>query len=70
MCLIQETKLEEVSQKLIECIGGPFQLEWVDQPAVGRAGGMLIVWKFGILKKTSCFTGDGFVGVCADRGPQ
>lgn len=26
--------------------------------------------EFGILKKTSWFAGDGFVGVCVDWGPQ
>lgn len=42
------------------------ELEWVERPANGMSGALLILWKTGVFKIKISFIGEIFVGICAD----
>lgn len=68
MCFIQETKMEVIEDGLIQSFGGATRLEEVYKASTGMSGGLLILWKSGLLKLIFSFMGEGFLGICVEWG--
>lgn len=60
---IQESKLEEVDQKVCSTLWEGEDFDWVAKNAVGRSGGLLMLWRKGSFSLSYEFQGDNFLGV-------
>ncbi|MCH87331.1 endonuclease/exonuclease/phosphatase family protein [Trifolium medium] len=65
---IQETKLEVISESLCHSLWGSNDCQWVFLPSEGRSGGILSIWSKSHNSLIFSFMGEGFVGVCLERG--
>lgn len=70
LCFIQETKMERVDDAFVQSLGGSFVVGWVSKLDPGMSGGILQMWKVGLLNAIFTFIGEGFVGICAEWGPN
>lgn len=59
---LRETKPESVDRKLCSKLWGDDEFEWVAKNSVGRAGGMIVLWKKGSFSLFLEFQGDNFLG--------
>lgn len=60
MCMIQETKSCDISRRSIGTIWSHSNFDWASKNAVGQSGGLLSVWKEGVLEVMFSFSGDNF----------
>jgi exonuclease III len=65
---LQETKLGSVEVATCRGLWGGDNVRWVCNPALGRSGGLLILWNGSKGKLVYSFQGQGFLGVCLDWG--
>jgi len=61
---IQETKIEEVTNRLCCLLWGCDECDWVLFPLEGNSGGILSLWKKSYASFNFAFSGEGYVGVC------
>lgn len=66
--VVQETKMEVISESLCVSLWGYRDCDWVYLPSVGRSGGILSMWRKSEEKFIFSFIWEGFVGVCLDWG--
>lgn len=60
---VQETRLSEDVEGIVRLIWTHDEFGFCHSPAHGRSGGLLCIWKKSVLKPSSAFAGDGFLGV-------
>lgn len=65
-CFIHETKYLFSLICWLLLLGGNNYVEWSANGAFGAAGGLVIMWKKGLLNLILNFKGEGFIGVNAD----
>ncbi|XP_058742067.1 uncharacterized protein LOC131614510 [Vicia villosa] len=65
MCFIQESKVTRVSEGLIKSTWGYVGCNWPAKEAEGRSGGIITIWKKGVIHPISSFRGKGLLGVNA-----
>ncbi|PNX56749.1 cytochrome p450, partial [Trifolium pratense] len=65
---IQETKLENVDEKLCVGLWGSQDCLWAVLPSEGSSGGILSIWRKSNSSLRFTFIGEGFVGVCIEWG--
>ncbi|XP_057429674.1 uncharacterized protein LOC130722842 [Lotus japonicus] len=63
MLLVQETKLQDVDNRLCTSIWGDANCEWRFIPASNRAGGILSIWRSGAFHPEEVHGGGGFLGL-------
>lgn len=61
---VQETKLEQIDERICELVWGRGDFGWHHLPASGNSGGLLSIWDSNIGSLNFTFTGNGFSGVC------
>ncbi|GLT62037.1 hypothetical protein SLA2020_347040 [Shorea laevis] len=67
---LQETKLEVVDNGLCRLLWVSDKFEWAMKESVGAAGGLLCLWDKLKFVKDRVFTGDGYIGISGDWGPE
>ncbi|GLT56373.1 hypothetical protein SLA2020_294170 [Shorea laevis] len=67
---LQETKLEMVEGNLCKMLWFSDEFDWVMKESVGASEGLLCIWNRLAFVKQGEFSGDGFVGVSGEWGPQ
>jgi exonuclease III len=67
VCFLQETKKVAYEDYTLHGLWGHKEVGWVAQEAVGRSGGMLIMWNNSSLKLLSTFSGNGYLGIKVER---
>jgi hypothetical protein len=67
VCFLQETKKVAYEDYMLHGLWGHQEVGWVVQEAVGRSGGMLIMWNNSSLKLLSTFSGNGYLGIKVER---
>ncbi|XP_057418965.1 uncharacterized protein LOC130713191 [Lotus japonicus] len=63
MLLLQETKLEEVNQRICNAIWGSDECSWCYKASEGRSGGILCIWQIGKFNILDSCVGSGFVAM-------
>lgn len=66
LCFIQETKLKTMMEDIVKSMWGDSPVEWSSKDSQGLSGGMLIIWRKGIITPSFRFYAGGYLGVCAD----
>src|ERR1044072_4379111 len=66
ICL-QESKLEVVDVNLCRRIWGDAVFEWEFIPAISRGGGLICIWRRGLLQNLSCTKGQGYLCIAGNR---
>ncbi|GKU93781.1 hypothetical protein SLEP1_g7347 [Rubroshorea leprosula] len=63
MIFLQETKLEQINDKLVYSIWGSENCEWLMKAAQGSAGGILSIWNPKFFRMHKKLEGTGFCGM-------
>lgn len=67
VCFLQETKCEHVTELMVRDIwGGNSNFEWLANPSIGAAEGLLTIWKKECFQLIFSFMGEGFLGIGFD----
>lgn len=53
---VQETKMENISLKIIRSIWNMDEIEWIFSPSIGNSGGILSLWNSSLFEKESSIT--------------
>lgn len=61
ICLLQETKLQNMEDLAIYFLWGNKEVNWMTKRALGKFGGMILMWKPSLFEVFSSFIGEGFV---------
>jgi exonuclease III len=67
---LQETKLGSIDHALCCRLWGGDNVAWRSNPALGRSGGLLLLWDKDKGKLLDSFQGQGFLGILLEWGPQ
>jgi len=65
---IQETKMEEISNRFCWRIWGSDDCDWAFLPSEGNRGGLLSIWRKSSSYVIYKVVDEGFVGVCLEWG--
>lgn len=68
MMCIQETKLENISQRTCRAIWAGDDFEWCFLPSAGRSGGILCLWRDNSFQLRQSFIGTNFIGLIGRWG--
>ncbi|XP_058732688.1 uncharacterized protein LOC131604250 [Vicia villosa] len=66
MVFLQETKTQVVDFNFVRSLWGADDCEWSCKESVGASGGMIIIWKKGIINPIFSFNTEGSVGIGAE----
>lgn len=66
--VIQETKIKVIDADLCQLLWGSTIFNWSFLPAQGSSRGLLNIWTSRILTSIFSFVGEGYSGVCFERG--
>ena len=62
VCLIQETKAQNIDDRIVHSIWGDKEVDWTTKFSEGLSGGILISWKTDYIRPYNSFSGEGFLG--------
>lgn len=63
MLCVQETKLENITQRVCNSIWADNDFGWSFLPSIGRSGGILFLWNVKSFKLHQSFVGSNFIGL-------
>lgn len=63
MLCLQETKMEGVDRSVCSMLWEGDEFEWASKDAVGRSGGLIVLWNRECFEVVSVFTGSNFLGL-------
>ncbi|XP_058755280.1 uncharacterized protein LOC131628456 [Vicia villosa] len=66
MVFLQETKYQSLNNNLVRGLWGSDDCEWTGKDSFGASGGLIIMWKKGIISPLFSFKTEGAVGIGAE----
>ncbi|XP_058776931.1 uncharacterized protein LOC131651277 [Vicia villosa] len=65
ICFIQETKIRKMEEGIINSIWGKELCEWSALDSEGQSGGLVTIWKKGVIRSEFSFKAKGLLGINA-----
>ncbi|CAK8560279.1 unnamed protein product [Lathyrus sativus] len=63
LIFIQETKTQKMSKAIVRNMWEPIDVSWSALDACGHSGGIITIWKHGIIDSILSFRENGFIGI-------